>query len=173
MNKTFAPNMWHVSTEPEYQPMAELALVLLLQQSTAVFVVGGEKNVIWMHLQCISDHRHAEGLEIFDWTLSRPYSSTAAENDFLGDGLIERSDRSKQRALNPEDATLLFRNRVPWHLGLSNGQTWARFPARGVRMSNPIQDTRRLLQHQRLRPKRRSGRPTWLDIEPSTSPLDN
>ena len=139
----------------------------------AVFVVGGEKNVIWMQLQCISDHRHVEGLEMIDWTLSRPYSSIAAENDFLGDGFIDRSDRSKQGDLNPEDATLLFRNRIPWHLGFSNGRTWARFPARVVQMTNPIQDTRRLLQHQRLPPKRKSARPTWLDTEPSSSPSDD
>ena len=87
-----------------------------------------------------SDHRHIEGLEMIDWALSRPYSSTAAENDNLGDGLIDRYDSSKWAALSPEDATLIFWNRVPWHLGLPNGQVWVRFPARVVRMTNPIQD---------------------------------
>ena len=87
-----------------------------------------------------SDHRYIEELEMIDWTLSRPSSSTAAENDNLGDGLIDRYDSSKWGALSPEDATLIFWNRVPWHLGLPNGQVWVRFPARVVRMTNPIQD---------------------------------
>ena len=87
-----------------------------------------------------SDEHHIEGLEMIDWALSRPFSSTAAENDNLGDGLIDRYDSSKWGALSPEDANLIFWNRVPWHLGLPNGQVWVRFPARVVRMTDPIQD---------------------------------
>ena len=87
-----------------------------------------------------SDYRHVEGLEMIDWTLSRPYSSTAADNDNLDDGLINRYDTSKWGSLSPEDANMIFWNRVPWHLGLPNGQVWVRFPARVVRMTNPIQD---------------------------------
>ena len=86
------------------------------------------------------DQCHIEGLEMIEWTLSRPYSSTAAENENLGDGLIDRYDSAKWGALSPEDATLIFWNRVPWHLGLPNGQVWVRFPARVVQMTNPIQD---------------------------------
>ena len=84
-----------------------------------------------------SDSCHIGGLEMIDWPLSRPYSSTAAENDNLGDGLIDRYDRSKWGALSPEDATLIFWNRVPWHFGLPNGQVWVSFPARVVRMTRP------------------------------------
>lgn len=87
-----------------------------------------------------SDKGHIEGLEMVQWTLSRPCSSTAAENDNLGDGLVRRYDRTKWGNLSPEDATLIFWNRVPWRLGPPNGQVWVRFPARVVRLSATVPD---------------------------------
>lgn len=87
-----------------------------------------------------SNEAHIEGLEMVQWTLSRPCSSTAAENDNLGEGLIPRYDTNKWGALSPEDATLIFWNRVPWRLGPPNGHLWLRFPARVVRMSAAIPD---------------------------------
>ena len=77
---------------------------------------------------------------MIDWTLSRPYSITAAEKDNLWDGLIDRYDSSKWGALSPEDATLGFWNRVPWHFGLSDEQVWVRVPDWMVRMTKPTKD---------------------------------
>ena len=74
------------------------------------------------------------------WTMSRPYASVAPKNDDLGDRLIPSDDRSQWGTPKPEDATLIFWNRVPWHLGPPNGQVWVRFLAPVVHMTNPIQD---------------------------------
>lgn len=75
-----------------------------------------------------------------DWTLSRPDSSIAAENNNLGDGLIRRYDKTKCGTLSPEDATLVFWNRIPGRLGPPNGQTWVRLRAQVVRMSVMMPD---------------------------------
>ena len=40
------------------------------------------------------DERHIEGNEMIPWTMSRPYSSVAPENDDLGDLFIPSDDRS-------------------------------------------------------------------------------
>ena len=88
----------------------------------------------------LSDETHIDGLEFIPWTLSRPNSTTAAENTNLDDWLIPRYDATKWGSLSPEDATLIFWNRVPWHLGLPNGHIWVTFSARVVRMSLAIPD---------------------------------
>ena len=48
-----------------------------------------------------NDEHHIERLEIIPWTMSRPYSRVAAENDNLGDGLVPSYDRSKWGTLSP------------------------------------------------------------------------
>ena len=88
----------------------------------------------------LSEEAHIDGLELIPWTLSRLNSTTAAENANLDVGLIPHYDATKWGTLSPEDADLIFWNRVPWHLGLPNGHIWVTFSARVVRMSLAIPD---------------------------------
>ena len=63
----------------------------------------------------LSEEGHIEGPEFILWKLSRPDPTTAAENTNLDDGLIPRYDATKLGSFSPEDAMLIFWNRVSWH----------------------------------------------------------